>query len=43
MDPLVHSHVFKTMGNIMFIQGVSPHPSSQATIDKEALIQLSNL
>jgi hypothetical protein len=28
---------------IMFVQGVSPHPSSQAAIDKEALIQLSNL
>jgi hypothetical protein len=31
------------MGDIMYLRGVSPHLSSQATAKKEVLIQLSNL
>jgi len=41
--PLVFSHVFKTMGDIMYFQRVSSRPSSQVVVEKEALIQLSNL
>jgi hypothetical protein len=39
-DPLIFSHVFKA---IVYLQGVSPHPSSQGVTKKETLIQLSNL
>ncbi len=43
LDSLVYSHVFKGMGNIIYLWGVSSRPLSQAIAKKETLIQLSNL